>query len=58
MKGASLISVVVWIRTRMDPIYFGRLDLDPDPGVQKCPTKIGKREEISCFEELVFSFES
>jgi hypothetical protein len=42
----------------MDPIDFGRLDLVPDPGAQKCCTKIGKSEEISCFEELVVSFES
>jgi hypothetical protein len=33
-------------------IDFGRLDPDPDPGGQKCPSTEGKGEEISSFEVL------
>jgi hypothetical protein len=35
------------IQIRID---FGRLD--PDPEVEKWPTKIKKGEEISCFKDL------
>jgi hypothetical protein len=35
------------IRIRID---FGLLDPDPDPGGQKLPSKIEKKEEISSFE--------
>ncbi len=38
---------VFWIRIRID---FDRLD--PDPGGQKCPTKIEKSLENSCFDRV------
>jgi hypothetical protein len=38
---------VLWIRISIE---FDRLD--PYPGVQKWPTKIGKSEEISCIHVL------
>jgi hypothetical protein len=45
-----VLRIRIWIR-----IGFGRLDSDPDPGGQKLPTKIEKKE-ISCFEVSAESF--
>jgi hypothetical protein len=36
-----------WIRIRIQ-----NPDPDTDPGGQKCPTKVGKNSEISCFQVL------
>jgi hypothetical protein len=38
-----------WIRIQIRSVD---LYLDPDPGGQTLPTKIGKNKEISCFELL------
>jgi hypothetical protein len=58
MKDASVISVAdPDVGPHGSPLILVGWDLDPDTIVQKCPTKIGKSEEISCFEEPVFFFQ-
>ncbi len=47
------INLSCWIRIL---IRIQIADPDPDPGGLKCPTKIEKSIEFSCFEVLDFLF--
>ncbi len=57
-KDIKLVSVTQGFGSGSVPDSIRSVDLDPDPGGQKCPTKVEKIKKFQVLKCWMFSFES